>query len=237
MVAAYLSWVRAQASQLRSSTAQFVAAVTTGDLARAKQLYAPARTYWKRNEPVAGTYRELARRLDGQAVELGGDDTWWGWHRLEKALWTTRSLADTAPVADALLADTDDLVARLATVSLTSDQVTESALEQLASLATHALVGEEETYSHTDLWDAQAEVDGAKKAYDLVATMVEDRDPFLAKRIELGFAAVQLALDRHRTVVGFEPYSDLTPAQVRELAVGLAALSESLSRFTVSVGS
>jgi len=236
VVSAYRSWLHAQASLLRSSTTTFVSAVRSGDLARAKQLYAPARIYWERIEPVAETNRDLARRLDGRAAELGNGDTWWGWHRLEKALWSTRSLAGTAPVADALLADTDELVARLATEPLVPDRVTESALEHLDSLATRALVGEEETYSHSDLWDAQGEIDGAKKAYDLVAIPVEVRDPLLAQRIEVGFALVQQELDRHRTATGFRPYTDLTPAQVRELAVSVASLSDALSRLTASVG-
>ena len=53
------------------------------------------------------------------------------------------------------------------------------------------IVGEEETFSHTDLYDFQANVEGAKVAYGNVEELVKKKDAKLAEKITTQFAAVE----------------------------------------------
>ena len=234
-VTAYQAWVTAEASRLRSGTTAFVAAVRDGDLETAKALYAPTRASWERIEPVATTFRDLDLRLDARELEVEDPASWTGWHRLEKAMWVDGSLAGMEPVAAQLLTDTQDLVDRIDGVRMTIEQVTNVAKELVEAVASSELSGEEELYSHTDLWDFQANIDGAREAWDVVSAYVAVRDPNLTKAIEIAFVDLQNELDRHRRGDGFVLYPELTAPDVRILAAKVEALSEPLSRLTATV--
>jgi iron uptake system component EfeO len=231
----YRTWVAGEAQALLAGTTAFVSAVKAGDIPRAKALYAPARTHWERIEPVAESFGDLDPKLDARENDVEAGTPWTGWHRIEKALWVDRSLAGMGPVADQMLVDTRELVGRIRDVELTADQVTNGAKELLDEVATGKVTGEEERYSHTDLWDFQANVDGARKAYDVVRDVVRTKDSALAATLDSSFATLQKSLDSYRRGTGFVLYTALTPAQVKSLAAQVEALSEPLSELTSTV--
>jgi iron uptake system component EfeO len=233
--AAYSTWVEAQVSRLHSGTTEFVAAIRAGDIAAAKALYAPTRANWERIEPAAASFLDLTRRLDGRENEVEDLAAWTGWHRLEKALFHDGSLDGMVPVAEQLLTDTQDLAAGIATTHPTIDQVTNNAKELVEEVAAGEISGEEERYSHTDLSDFQANVEGARAAWNVVSTIVAARDPNLTKAIELGFVDLQKTFDTYRRGSEFMPYDALSEVQLRDLAVRVEGLSEPLSRLTATV--
>ena len=61
----------------------------------------------------------------------------------------------------------------------------------MEEVATTKIFGEEETFSHTDLYDFQANVEGAKVAYGNVEELVKKKDAKLAEKITTQFAAVE----------------------------------------------
>ena len=231
----YKEWVEDESQDLLAGTTAFVAAVKAGDIGKAKALYAATRVHWERIEPVAESFGDLDPRLDARVNDVEPGSEWTGWHRLEKALWADRSLTGMSPVADQLLADTKDLVERIEGVSLTADQVTNGAKELLDEVATGKVTGEEERYSRTDLWDFQANVDGAKEAFEAVEGIVATKDPELVTELDTAFDALQAELDRYKQGTGFVLYTALTPAQVKALAAKVEALSEPLSELTSAV--
>ncbi len=231
----YKAWVATEAAALLAGTNAFVTAVKDGDQAKAKALYAATRVHWERIEPVAESFGDLDPRLDARENDVEPGDDWTGWHRIEKALWLDESVDGMNPIADQMLADTEELIAKIATVELTADQVTNGAKELLDEVANGKVTGEEERYSHTDLWDFQANIDGAKKAYDVVTPVVAAKDPALKATLDATFADLQESLDLYRVGEGFVLYTELTDAQVKELAAKVEALSEPLSRLTVTV--
>jgi len=231
----YKEWVEDESQDLLAGTTAFVAAVKAGDIGKAKALYAATRVHWERIEPVAESFGDLDPRLDARVNDVEAGTEWTGWHRIEKALWADRSLAGMGPVADRLLADTRDLVERIEGVTLTADQVTNGAKELLDEVATGKVTGEEERYSRTDLWDFQANVDGAKEAFEAVEGIVATKDPELVTELDTAFDALQAELDRYKQGTGFVLYTALTPAQVKALAAKVEALSEPLSELTSAV--
>jgi iron uptake system component EfeO len=222
--AQYRAWVASQAKGLQAATKEFVAAVRAGDLAKAKQLYPES-------------FGDLDPRLDARVNDVEEGQEWTGWHRLEKALWKDRSLAGTARYVDLLETDTEELVTRIVLVELTADQVTNGAKELLDEVAKGKVAGEEERYSHTDLWDFQANVDGAKKAYEVVADVVAAKDPQLKAELDARFADLNAGLAVYKMGNGYVLYTDLTAAQVKDLAAKVEALSEPLSELTATVTS
>jgi len=97
------------------------------------------------------------------------------------------------------------------------------------------VTGEEEYWSRTDLWDFQANVDGAKVAWEGVQPIVEEKDPELADQLTTRFDELQALLDAQREGDGFVTYDELSPDEVKALSDAVNALSEPLSRLTAAV--
>ena len=150
---------------------------------------------------------------------------------------TTPPLTDEerAFYADDLLANTTELDTRVQELTYTIDQIANGSRGLLEEVATGKVTGEEEYWSRTDLWDFQANVDGAKVAFEGVQPIVEAKDPELATELETRFAELQTLLDAQRVGEGFKYYDELTPEEVKALSDAVNALSEPLSRLTAAV--
>ncbi len=104
--------MRSQTDALLVKTQEFVDAVKAGDMAKAKALFPIARTYWERIEPVAEIFGDLDPKIDGreEVIEEGMEFT--GFHRIEKDLWVTGDISRIGPMADQLMADIKEIVAK-----------------------------------------------------------------------------------------------------------------------------
>jgi iron uptake system component EfeO len=239
----YALYVRDQTEQLLEKTNEFAGLYTSGDDEAARELYAPARVHWERIEPVAESFGDLDPRLDLREADLEEGQTWTGWHRIEKDLWppadgsyTAATQAERQELADQLVADTQELYDRTRDITFSADQIANGAKGLLDEVATGKVTGEEEFWSHTDLWDFQANVDGARVAYENLVPVLEVKDPELSDTLVQRFDELQALLDQHRSGEdGFVLYTDLTDAEVRELSDGVNALSEPLSQLTAAV--
>ena len=236
----YKAYVRDQTAELVVKTEKFAALVTAGDDAAARTLYPQARTHWERIEPVAESFGDLDPKLDLREADLEEGQEWTGWHRLEKDLWpptgyTALTTAERRTLADQLMADTKDLSTRVQDLTYDPTKLGNGAKELLDEVATGKVTGEEETWSHTDLWDFQANVDGARVAYEALAPALTKKNAALATTLTERFASLQTALDAHRKGDGFLFYDDLTEGQVKQLADAVNALGEPLSQLTAEV--
>ena len=237
----YAAYVKDQTEQLLADTKAFAAAYIAGDDDAARALYAPTRMHWERIEPVAESFGDLDPILDAREADLEEGQEWTGWHRIEKDLWprasgyTALTPAQRTKVAEQLVADTQTLYDRTRDMTFTVDKLGNGAKELLGEVATGKITGEEEIWSHTDLWDFQANLEGAKVMYAGLRPVVQKREPELAATLDEQFDSVQKKLDKHREGDGFVYYTDLTPAQVKELAEAVDALAEPLSRLTTTV--
>ena len=99
--------------------------------------------------------------------------------------------AQRQALADQLVADTAELhEPRPRPSSYTAAQLGNGAKELLDEVATGKVTGEEEAWSHTDLWDFQANVDGAHEAFAALQPIVAVKDPELAATLTARFAGV-----------------------------------------------
>ena len=97
------------------------------------------------------------------------------------------------------------------------------------------MTGEEEYWSRTDLYDFQANVDGAKVAFQGVQPILEQKDPELAEQLQTRFEELQVLLDAQREAEGFKGYDELNQPEIKGLSDAVNALSEPLSRLTAAV--
>ena len=133
------------------------------------------------------------------------------------------------------MANTETLDKRIQKLEFTVDQIANGSRGLLEEVATGKVTGEEEYWSRTDLWDFQANVDGARVGYEGVRPILEVKDPELAEQLDTRFAELQTLLDAQRVDDGFTLYDDLTADEVKALSDAVNALSEPLSRLTAAV--
>jgi iron uptake system component EfeO len=233
--ASYQRYVKSQTAALTEKTTEFVTAVKAGDAERAKALFPVARTYWERIEPVAEIFGDLDPLIDGREDGLEPGQEFTGYHKIEKDLWETKDISASGPVADKLLADVTKVVELANSTPLSPLQLANGAKELLDEVASGKITGEEDRYSHTDLWDFRANLEGSKAAVAALRPVLDDRDPALAKTLDERFAAAEATLDKHRRGDGWKLHTELSEAELKELADSINALGEPVSRVAAVV--
>jgi iron uptake system component EfeO len=229
--AGYHRWVTSQVEALVPRTQEFADAVRAGDVETAKTLFPVARTYWERIEPVAESFGDIDPKIDGREDdERDPGVEFTGYHRLEKDLWVDGLQPDSAAMAERLMADLRELQAAVATVELTPVQLANGAKELLDEVATGKITGEEDRYSHTDLWDFKANVEGSQGAVASLRPVIDEKDPTLGPVLDERFAAVDALLAEYRVGDGYRLYTELTEEDVRRMAAAVDALGEPVSQ-------
>jgi iron uptake system component EfeO len=233
-ITSYQAYVENQANALVPVTKAFTDAVKAGDIEKAKTLFAPARAPYERIEPIAESFGGLDPEIDAREGDVD-PATWTGFHRIEKALWVTRSVKDMGPVADKLLADVTKLQGLVKTVKLQPAQIANGAVELLGEVSKSKITGEEDRYSHTDLWDFEANVAGAREAFQVLEPALKQKDPQLAATLNARFADVLTALAKYQEGAGYVDYSTVDAAGRRALTTVVDALAEPLSKVAPAI--
>jgi iron uptake system component EfeO len=226
----YTKYITTQSETLVTKTDEFAAAVKAGDVAKAKALYPIARTYFERIEPVAEIFGDLDPKIDGREDDATPELPFSGFHKIEKDLWITGDISKDGPVADQLVKDVLEVVTKSKDEKLTPLQLANGAKELLDEVANSKITGEEERYSHTDLWDFAANVDGSQAAIAALRPALEQRDPALAKQIDAAFTAVESELAKYQVGDGWKLQNQLTPAELKGLSDVINALAEPISK-------
>jgi len=229
----YKRYVNSQTDALIAATQIFVDAVKKGDINAAKAQFPIARTYYERIEPVAESFpNDLDPRIDLREADLEPGQKWTGFHRLEKDLWVTGLQPDTNAMADQLMADVKELDTgvKAPTWTIDSTQIAGGAQGLLDEIASSKITGEEDIFSHTDLWDFKANVDGSQTAVASVRPILDERNADLGKRVDGRFADVEALLEKYRQGDGFVSYDKVTEPQRQELSRAIDALSKEVSQ-------
>jgi len=229
--AGYKRYTTSQVEALVPKTQEFVDAVKAGNVDQAKALFPVARTYWERIEPVAESFGDIDPKIDGREDDERDPGVGFtGFHRLEKDLWADGLQPDSPQIADQLMADIKDLQTRVGPVELTPVQLANGAKELLDEVATGKITGEEDRYSHTDLWDFKANVEGAQGAVAALRPVIDEKEPTLGPVLDERFAAVEQLLEGYRAGDGFTSYTELSPDDIKKMTDAVDALSEPVSQ-------
>lgn len=210
-------------------------------------------------------YREVDYLAEAEQLEAD-DPTfteWLGFHRMEKDLWVPAADAINADgtnawegwqpstpeqrkvVADTLVSDMDALYDAVHEDSFIEDQqinvgtVSNGASGLLEEIAVGKVTGEENWWSHYDLWDFQANLQGARIAFDLVAPIAErkgEEGSDLVTQINEEFDKLQTLLDQYGDLeTGYTLYDQVDSKQQKELVAQIDATREPLSKLTGTV--
>jgi iron uptake system component EfeO len=231
----YQRYVQSQTAALLEQTTAFTGAVKAGDVEGAKALYPVARTYWERIEPVAESFGDLDPLIDGREGDQEEGQDFTGFHRIEKALWEAGDVSDMSPYADQLLANVQEIVTRADEVTLEPLQLANGAKALLDEIATGKITGEEDRYSHTDLWDFAGNLAGSRAAVQALRPFLEEAGPDLVAEIDERSSATEAELAQYRAGDGWLLYDQLGQDQLRGLSDSITALTHSVSQVAAVV--
>ena len=234
----YKTFVEGQIDQLLTDTEKFESLLKEGKLDEAKKIYPLIRMSYERSEPIAESFGESDVKIDFRLAdymdENKTEEGWSGFHRIEKILWEQNTTSGTETYANQLVNDIKELKAKVATVEVTPDMMLTGAVDLLNEVATSKITGEEEIYSHTDLYDFRADIEGAEKIFQLFKPLIKNKDEKLVASLEKEFKNVNSLLDKHMTdSQHYKLYTDLTKEDTKELAEAVTKLGEPLSQMGV----
>lgn len=238
-ISEYKLYVSEQIDTLVKNTTDFVAAVNAGDVEKAKALFAPTRINYEAVEPIAELFSDLDVSIDSRADDYEkaeADPAFPGFHRIEYGLWEKNSTEGLGPIADKLLADVKELQSRIESLTFPPEVVVGGAAALMEEVAATKISGEEDRYSHTDLWDFRGNFDGAQKIVELVRPMVIEQDPEFIKTVDENFGTIDTILSKYQAGDGYVTYDKLTEADRVTLAGAVNTLAEDLSTLRGKLG-
>lgn len=238
-LAAYKGYVAEHTEKLLDHTKKFTDAIKAGDVAKAKDLFAPTRMSYETIEPIAELFDDLDKAIDSRADDHEGkeqDAGFGGFHRIEYGLWVGNSTKGLEPFADKLLTDVKELNGRIEKLTFPPETVVGGAAALMEEVAATKISGEEDRYSHTDLWDFKANFDGSKKIFVLVKPLIDKSDADFVKKVEENFNVVDKTLEKYKTKTGYETYEKLTEDDRKVLAAKVNTLATDLSTLRGKLG-
>lgn len=236
--AEYKKYVEGQIDMLLKDTENFAKLLKEGKLDEAKKVYPLIRMAYERSEPIAESFGESDVKIDYRLVdfkeEFKNEEGWKGFHRIEKILWEQNTTKGTEKYADDLVNDIKELKAKIATIEVTSDLMVTGAIDLLNEVSTQKITGEEEVFSHTDLYDFRANIEGAQKIFELFRPKLEKKDAKLVTTLDTEFKAVNALLDKYMTDdKHYKLYTELKPEDTKALAEAVTKLGEPLSQMGI----
>lgn len=228
----YRNYAIGEVEEFVKATEAFTTAVKNGDVDKAKALYASSRVHYERAEPIAEVFGDLDPKIDAREGDVP-EAEWGGYHRIEKGLWVENTTTGYEQYAEQLMKDVNLLRAKVDTVEVTPDLLITGAVDLLNEVSTSKVTGEEDRYSHTDLFDFAANVEGADKIFQLLNPALKDRNEELSKEIQTRFNEVFSLLNKHKNDGGYKVYTDLSESEVKELSQAIDALAEPLSQIGI----
>lgn len=247
----YAEYVDGQVTDMVTAVKQLQADVDKGDLEAAKTDYANARPFYEHVESdVDGFVKKgykatdnagnLDYLIDMRASNLDDAVGWSGFHAVEKDLFQAGAITDTTKKTAASLTENVELLAKLVpTLDYKPEDLANGAAGLLEEVQSNKVTGEEEAYSHIDLVDLAANVEGARQAFAYLKPGLTKLDPTLTKQIAKQFDATNTLMDDYRNaddLGGFDTWDAATKASdANKISQQVQALQDPLSRLAEKV--
>lgn len=247
----YGAWVATVLDDMVTAVGDLQKAVDSGDVEAAKQAYAAARPFYEKVESdvegfvVPGTdptdnSGNLDYRIDMRASNLDPAVGWSGFHAIERDLWQRGKITTgTKKYAKNLTADVTQLADLAKSLTYKPEDLANGAAGLLEEVQSGKIKGEEEAYSHLDLVDFNANLEGAQQAFAYLKPGMTEIDPALTQQISKRFDAVAQALQAYRdseATGGFVAWTpQLRAKDAASLSKTVQSLQDPLSRIAEKV--
>ena len=247
----YAAYVTQEVTNMISATNALKTAVDSGDVAAAQKAYALARPYYERVESDVDGFLlpganatdnagNLDYLIDMRASNLDPSVGWHGFHAVERDLFQAKTItASTKQLASELATNVQKLDALTKSLTYKPEDLANGASDLLEEVQSNKITGEEEAYSHIDLVDFAANVEGAQQAFAYLQPGLTKIDPTLTRQIVSQFATVNTLLDKYKDTAalgGYVSYTDSLRASAGPtLSAAVEALHEKLATIAAKV--
>ncbi len=235
----YKVYLVLQSGVMVSAAEDLAAAIHGGDLAQARDLYQAARLPYKRIEPTAYRFADLANAINPVADYLAGreaDPAFTGYHRIAYALFGKGETGDLPVVADRLVTDLKALQERLGGLKLEPADLATSAARMAEQLADGRIVDGEDRYSRSDLADIGANLAGIAKLVGLLRPIVKPVAPDAMQAVDAKLTAASDALTALKQGDAWPAYDTVSTSQRKALAESFKAVAEALDAVNGALG-
>ncbi|GHO46202.1 iron uptake system protein EfeO [Ktedonospora formicarum] len=233
-ITTYRGYVADQSDILVQQTKLFTDAVIKGDMEQAKSLYATTRQYYERIEPIAEQFGQLDASIDARENDVPLNE-WRGFHRIEKALWQEKTTKGQEQNARQLMTDVLALREKIKDVPLTATDIIDGAVGLLDEASKTKMTGEEDRYSHTDITDLAANVEGSQAAFEVFKPFLTKKNPALLTEISNHFQQTSDMLNGYRKGNTFVSFNTLKTSDTHKLSQSIDATAEPLSKVAVEL--
>ena len=135
-----------------------------------------------------------------------------------------------------MLSDIEKLKKEIDLLNFPPSKVVGGASVLIEEVAGSKISGEEDRYSHTDLSDFQANIEGSQKIVELFRANIAEKDKALLEKTDAQFKIVNEILAKYKKGDGFETYDKLTDADRKALQAPINALAEDLAKLRGLLG-
>lgn len=249
--AEYQTYVQTQVDGMVTAVTRMHTAVAAGDLAAAQRAYAEARPFYEKIESdvegfllpgtAAGDNKgNLDYLIDMRASNLDPAVGWSGFHAVERDLFGARRITkQTVTYATDLDTNVQKLAAVAKTLTFKPEDLANGAAGLLEEVQTGKVSGEEEAFSHIDLVDLAANVEGAQQAFEALKPGLAKINPTLSAQIDQRFGRVEALLDALRSTSALGGYVTYTAqvkaAEADKISQAVQALQDPLSQIAEKV--
>ncbi len=215
-------------------------AVDSGSVDQAKAKYALARPFYEKIESDVDGFvlpgfkatdnaGNLDYLIDMRASNMDPKVGWHGFHAIERDLFKNGKItAGTKKQAKELVSNVKKLEKLSKGLTYKPEDLANGAAGLLEEVQSTKVTGEEEAYSHIDLVDMAANVEGSQQAFAFLKPGLKKIDPALTKKIAARFTAVNTKLDAYRDPKAPGGYTAWTPQLRKKAAPDLSKAVQSL---------
>lgn len=239
MLSEYKVFLAMQSNAAIKGAEALQAALAAGDVQAARSAFLQTREAYERTDVLSSRFSDLASKIDPVASYLEkreDDPAFTGFHRIEYGLWEKNSTEGLEPVATQLSADLTELKERLKTAKLTPDMLLRNVAAYLSQQAEGTVIAGDNAYSHLDLRDMQARLDGAEKILTLLQPLSEKPAETETKA---ALSALQDLRQQLTALAAGNPertYTEIDEATRRTLADKTKTLSQKITALMSAIG-
>lgn len=238
--AGYAEYTKGVVADMKVAVDRLKADIDAGDLAKAKHDYPLARPFYEKVESDVDGFvlpgfdatdnsGNLDYLIDMRASNIDPKVGWHGFHAIERDLFERGAITDqTKAYAAELQQNVNHLNDVINSLDYLPEDLANGAADLLEEVQTTKITGEEEEFSHYDLVDFAANVEGAQQAFAYLQPGMEKIDPELTKRVSDEFAKVNTELNKYRDPSVPGGYQLYTDAMKQNDAAKLSRLIQSL---------
>ena len=164
---------------------------------------------WEAIEPVAELFPDSDAVIDSRADDYDkaeADPDFSGFHALEYGLWAQGTIngatVDLTALADRLDSDIAELIAKVKTITIAPQVMTNGAGALIEEASQGKITGEEDRYSKTDLTTLAANVDGSQEIFNLLQPLITTANQQLATDLQASFDKVNAILAKYKQADG-----------------------------------